>query len=764
MKFRILTYLILCNVLIWNVSFQSPSQISSPNPNDPILLKVGESIVTLSEFKFIYEKNNANTKDAYSEKSVREYLDLFIKFKLKVNEAFAQNYHVSEDFRKEYKVYEKQLAKPYLTESKVTDALVQQAYKRLQEEIRASHILVRVPENASSSDTTKALKKIKEIRKKVIQGDDFNMLAKTSSEDPSAQENGGDLGWFTALQMVYQFEDMAYDTPVGQVSPIFRTSYGYHILKPYERRPSNGAVKVAHLMIRTPSKPNSSQVAEAKTKILAIEREILQGKKWEDAVAQYSEDLATKNRGGELDWFSAGTMLQPIEEAAFELKKSGDISRPVRSHYGFHLIRLVARQRLEEFEKLEPVLRQKVSRDSRSELNRKLLVERLKEENQFSEARNVRRLIDSKTNDDLLTASWNYNPKAEDLQTVLFSIQKQDFTLEDFLEFVRKSQQVQHSGTAKTYIRRLYEMFSKQQILEYEEAHLAEKYPEYRYLIKEYKEGILLFQIMEKTIWSKALLDNEGLETFFNERRNNYQQNPTITGRIFDLADKATYEKLLLELKKDFHPDKLTQFLPTGFAMNSTILRSSEQETVNQVIVYLRNNPNAIIELQGSHHFEEDEDLVWQRMKIVKKYLTDKEVAPERIAEKNLGKKVLKKTEAGVAYLAYDKSLKLVEQALNQSNPLATKLTEGKFEQGKNPILDSLPEVQKGTFTLEQNGRFYYIEVDSIEGTRNQELSEVRGKAVNDYQTYLETQWLEELRQKYPVEIFEENVQQLIKK
>jgi len=764
MKFRILTYFILCNILIWNASFQSPSQNPSPNPNDPILLKVGESIVTLSEFKFIYEKNNANTKDAYSEKSIREYLDLFIKFKLKVNEAFAQNYHASEDFRKEYKVYEKQLAKPYLTESKVTDALVRQAYERLQEEIRASHILVRVPENASPSDTTKALKKIKEIRKKVIQGQDFNVLAKSFSEDPSAQENGGDLGWFTALQMVYQFEDMAYDIPIGEVSPIFRTNYGYHILKTYERRPSNGAVKVAHLMIRTPSNPSSSQVAEAKTRILAIEREILQGKKWEDAVAQYSEDLATKNRGGELDWFSAGTMLQPIEEAAFELKKSGDISRPVHSHYGFHLIRLVARQRLEEFEKLEPVLRQKVSRDSRSELNRKLLVERLKKENQFSEVRNVRRLIDNKANDNLLTASWNYDPKAEDLKTVLFSIQNQEFRLEDFMEFVRKSQQVQPSGTAKTYIRRLYEIFSKQQILEYEEAHLAEKYPEYRFLIKEYKEGILLFQIMEKRIWTKALSDEEGLKSFFQTRRNNYQQNSTAIGRIFDLADKTIYEKLLLELKKDFHPDKLTEFLPTGFAMNSTILRSSEQETVNQVVVYLRNNPNAIIELQGAHQSKEDDDLAWQRMKIVKKYLTDKGIASERIAEKNIGEKILKETEAGVSYLAYDKSLKLVEQALNESNPLAAKLTEGKFEQGKHPILDALPKTQKGTFTLEQNGRFYYIEIDKIEEARNQELSEVRGKVVTDYQTYLEAQWLEELRQKYPVQIFEENVQQLIKK
>lgn len=310
----------------------------------------------------------------------------------------------------------------------------------------------------------------------------------------------------------------------------------------------------------------------------------------------------------------------------------------------------------------------------------------------------------------------------------------------------------------------MYEIFSKQQILEYEEAHLAEKYPEYRFLIKEYKEGILLFQIMEKRIWTKALSDEEGLKSFFQTRRNNYQQNSTAIGRIFDLADKTIYEKLLLELKKDFHPDKLTEFLPTGFAMNSTILRSSEQETVNQVVVYLRNNPNAIIELQGAHQSEEDDDLAWQRMKIVKKYLTDKGIASERIAEKNIGEKILKETEAGVSYLAYDKSLKLVEQALNESNPLAAKLTEGKFEQGKHPILDALPKTQKGTFTLEQNGRFYYIEIDKIEEARNQELSEVRGKVVTDYQTYLEAQWLEELRQKYPVQIFEENVQQLIKK
>jgi len=227
---------------------------------DPILLTIGDKGVNLSEFNAIYKKNNAN--ENATEQSVKEYLDLYIKFKLKVKEAEDLGYDTLPKFIKELGGYRGQLALPYLTDKEVTKSLIKEAYERMKQDVRASHILIKVDENASSADTLIAYNKAIKVRKRLLAGEDFSVLAKEVSTDPSAQKNGGDLGYFSVLHMVYPFECAAYETKVGDVSMPIRTKFGYHLIKVVDKRAARGTIKVAHIMIKKNPKQGDGDLAK----------------------------------------------------------------------------------------------------------------------------------------------------------------------------------------------------------------------------------------------------------------------------------------------------------------------------------------------------------------------------------------------------------------------------------------------------------------------------------------------------------------------
>ena len=235
---------------------------------DPVLLEIGNEKIPLSEFKAIYEKNNNNP--SYAEKDLRDYMDLFIKFKLKVHEARELGLDTLPQLKKELAGYRKQLAQPYLNDKEVTDKLIKEAYERMKYEIRASHILVKVPQDALPKDTLAAYKKIMAARKRIIKGEPFEKVAKEVSEDEYVKQTGGDLGYFSALYMVYPFENAAYNTNVGEVSMPVRTQFGYHLVKVTDKRPSRGKIKVAHIMVRTKKDATEEELKRAEEKINEI--------------------------------------------------------------------------------------------------------------------------------------------------------------------------------------------------------------------------------------------------------------------------------------------------------------------------------------------------------------------------------------------------------------------------------------------------------------------------------------------------------------
>lgn len=507
-----------------------------------IILTIEDEEVTKTEFENIFRKNNRDAD--VSPEALEEYMQLFLNFKLKVKEAELMGMDTLKEFTSELQGYRDQLARPYLTDSDQNEALLREAYERKLEEIRASHILVKLPANPSPADTLKAWKKISDIRKKAVAGGDFADLARKNSDDPSAKDNAGDLGYFSALQMVYPFESAAYNTPVGEVSQPVRTRFGYHIIKVNDRRPSLGEIKVAHIMIRSNEEDPAERQEVAEKQIRDVAEELKNGADFSDLALTYSDDGSSSGKGGELPWFGAGKMVEEFETAAFALQEDGDISEPVKSRFGWHLIKRLDYKPVASYEEMEGELKGRIAKDSRAEKTIKSFVSKLKDEYNFNAyPRNLKPVL-NKLDTSLFNGNWDPSV-ASNLDKPLFELDGQTFSQQDFVKYINKMQRSKRrlEVSPQAYGQQLYDKFEQQSIMDYEDSRLEEKYPEFKALMKEYRDGILLFELTDILVWSMAVKDTSGLEAFYEENKDQYTFGERIDGVLFLCADEKVAKK-----------------------------------------------------------------------------------------------------------------------------------------------------------------------------------------------------------------------------
>ena len=514
--------------------------VQSQTKDEAVFIDFGDEKVTKAEFKRVYQKNNSG--EIIFKSTVDEYLDLYINFKLKVKEAVNLGMDEDKAFVKELSGYRKQLAQPYLTADGIMEELKKEAYDRLKYDIKASHILIKVDQDASPEDTAAAYKRAVRVKKNLENGQDFELMAKQYSDDPSAKTNGGSLGYFTSFYMVYPFESAAYNTKVGEISEIVRTQFGYHVLKVEDKRPAVGNIKVAHILISNDKELSKTDDPEGK--IREIYSKIQEGQEFEDLAAQFSDDTRSSSEGGKLPMFGVGRMVPEFENAAFALKADGDISEPFSTPYGWHIIKRVEYAPIGSFETVEAELTQKIKKDSRANLSQATVVNKIKNQYGFKENLKERddfyKLIDST----FFNGTWTAE-KAKGLSKELFEIGEKSVSQQDFASYLEanKSKKV---IDARVLVNSRYEAFKKATILEYKNEKLDEEYPEFRYLMQEYHDGILLFNLTDELVWSKAVKDTTGLQAFYEKNKENYKWDKRVDAVVFS----AVNDKIASEVKK----------------------------------------------------------------------------------------------------------------------------------------------------------------------------------------------------------------------
>ena len=529
-----------------------------------VLMTIGDQDITVKEFTDVYYKNNLKS-DVIEKKSVDEYLDLFTTFRMKVMEAERLKLDTSAKFQKELAGYRKQLSKPFLSNDKVSEELVQEAYERKLKDIRASHILIRCDKHALPADTLKAYNKAMDIRKRALKGEDFGDLAVKYSEDPSAKDtpatdqsparpgNRGDLGYFTVFDMVYPFETGAYNTKEGEISMPIRTDFGYHLIKIINVTDAMGSIQAAHIFLQLPFDASEEDEKTTKQKADNIYKELIaqNGKNWNEMVKQYSDDKGTASRGGTLSNFTVSRIVPEFIETCKSLEIN-QISKPVRTLYGYHIIKLLEKSGVGSFEKESANLTERVEKDMRSKKSEEAVLNQIKNEYHFKannkNLENFMATVDSSILRREYTPSDKVKPNA-----VLFSMDGVSTKVSDFISYIKEKQTLQKHVTPVTYAYQLYENFSNETVMDYADTHLEEKYPEFKSIIQEYKDGILLFDLMDKEVWSKAIRDTIGLQEFHARNASKYMWGERAQATIINItrAESLPIVKNLLDSGTD---------------------------------------------------------------------------------------------------------------------------------------------------------------------------------------------------------------------
>ncbi len=507
-----------------------------------VLLKVNNDEVTTADFVRVYEKNLTLINDT-EENSPEQYLDLYIDYKLKVQEAYRKGLHNKASYKKEIASYRTQLAKDYLNDVQVTDKLVEEAYNRTKNELRARHILVRVRPDALPKDTLAAFNKLLEARKRIVAGEDFASIARKYSEDPSAKQNGGDLGWFKAFKMVYPFENAAYTTKVNEVSQPFRTSFGYHIVQPTASRIAQGSVQVAHIMIALKQK-DSSIIAEEKIK--EVRALLAKGAAFETLALNYSDDKNSAKKGGVLSAFEKGQLSSSkFENTAFDLNKVGDISEPFKTKFGWHILKLIKKNPVLSFEKMKPSLSKRVTKDSRARVLSQELNTRLREQYKITQEPEIIIYFTSVL-PEVYDEKLNVFTEDNALSKEALKVGDQVYTYKDIAQALEKKYRKAPYISREYFVKREVEKFVNNALITYHKSHLEEQDSDFGLLIKEYKEGLLLFDLLKTEIWDKAQKDSVGLNTFYVNNIERYKSPQTFTTRVFTTSQKkiaSTYLK-----------------------------------------------------------------------------------------------------------------------------------------------------------------------------------------------------------------------------
>ncbi len=632
------------------------------NPNE-VLMTISGKDVTVGEFMAIYQKNNM-LNQAIDQESLKEYLDLFINFKLKVREAEDLGLDTITSFKTELAGYREQLAKPYFTDEATIDKLIQEAFERSKQDVRASHIFIRVAPDALPEDTLAAWNKISRIRQRLMEGESFEMLAFELSEDPSARDreanaqhpfikgNKGDLGYFTVFDMVYPFETATYETSKGQISQLTRTEYGYHLIKLTKKQPAMGKVTVAHLYRAIPKNATVEDSLRVHQKIDTIYFMLNTGAKWDSLVTVFSDDKGSAARGGALPKFGVNRMVPEFIEAIYQLENIGDYSKPILTSYGWHIIRLVERDKVLPFNEAKVDLKQKVMKDGRSQIGQKVVIQKIIDEYGLTEYKAAKEDFYSVVTDSIFLGKWTAD-MASGLNKPLFKIGKMVTTQQEFAAYLAAKQKKGDKKSITVYVNSQYQDFLKEKLFMVENQNLEQNHPEFKALMHEYRDGILLFDLTDKNVWSKAVKDTTGLKTFYDKNKSNYMWGPRIDATVYTLKSQDA-------------ADTVRNFLSTGLS---------------------------------------DEDIL-------------KEINTDTV-------KVLT-------------------------------IQSGKFSKKDNPALDKINWKVGTSENIKTDDGIVFVTIREVFQPEPKELNEARGLITADYQNYLEIQWIDNLKKKYPVVVYKE--------
>ena len=586
---RFLFLIFLCFAL----SLKSQAQVKSST-----LVRVENESFTVNDFLKVYDQQT-DDKD----QKMTDQLDLFVNYRLKVKEAQNRKIDTISKFQKEFKRYRSQLADNYIANGKVTDELIKETYNRSKTEVKASHILIKVPDTTSPVNKQKLYKKAKEVAGKAKRGADFESLALQYSEDPSAKRNKGNLGWFKAFQMVYPFESAVYDLEIDAISSPVETQYGYHIIKKTDQRKSQGKITVAHIMIKAEQKDSTG--ISAKQKINKIYNRIQKGEEFSKIAQKESDDKRTAKKGGQLKPFSVGDInSDPFEDTAFSLE-NGEVSKPFRTRFGWHIIKKIGNEPIPSFEEKKPELVKRIKTSKRVKLLNDKIQENILQYHDMNVDSTVVETISQAIDSTIYRYKWKATDSLKSISKTFLSIDSLNYSIGEFAQYFEKQQRtLTKKAKYSLMVEEALGKYVYAKLVKYHKNHLEELAPDFKAKMKNYKEGLMVFELMEMEIWNKAKNDSVGLKKHYQQHKEKYFSKPQINGILVDAEGVNQLKKLKKQvastdslnlIKKAFPSVKLIRL--EKHPVDDSRLPEKLKVKENKTRIYNNANPPKVVKI-----------------------------------------------------------------------------------------------------------------------------------------------------------------------
>jgi len=564
--------------------------------DDPIVMSVNGTDVTKSEFEHIFKKNNKD--EDITKEDIDEYLELFVNFKLKVTAAEELGMDTVKKFKDELGQYREQLAQPYLIDQKLNEQLMKEAYDHMCYEVKASHILVKLERGDKPADTLKAYNKIVTAKKRIEGGESFGTVAFEVSEDPSAKQNKGSLGYFTAFKMVYSFENAAYNTEPGKLSEIIKTRFGYHLLQVEDKRKARGTRLAAHILIRAEDDLKEKAI-ESEAKAREIYNKLKEGSTFEQMAKQFSEDRNSAATGGKLKWFGAGDLISEFDEALFALKENGDFSEPVKTRFGWHIIQLLDSKKLGSYDELKGEIKSKISKDARNTKTKASFITQLKDEYNYTVNKKVMDAFIKSVDSSLVKGKYSYEKNNLDKKW-LIEFAENKLTAGDFGEYLENKQKKSKTKSKVEIVQINFNKWVDKALINYEKSQLERKYVKYKMLMKEYRDGILLFELTDEMVWAKAVKDTSGLKSFYEENKADFVWKERVDADFYHCIDKKAFNQVESLLKLGKERDSIAIVVNTDSPLNVNVKSMKEEiSSLEYVESKLKVGSNGPFEFNG---------------------------------------------------------------------------------------------------------------------------------------------------------------------
>lgn len=484
----------------------------SAQKKDKVLFKINEEPTYVSEFKKLFETDKAGLNT----NNFEENFELMVNYKLKLNQAKVEKIDTLCSLKNEFKTYKKSIVSSYIADDETLKGLLEEAYERSLNQVKASHLLIL----AQTKDTVKAYQKITDIKKQLDNGADFTEMAVKYSEDKSVVNNKGSLGSFSAFQMVYPFESAAFNTPVGQVSDIVRTRFGFHLIKVEEKSKIGKKINVAHIMV-------AGSDTTKKTKIDTIYNKLLAGSKFEGLAKRFSEDKGTSRKGGKLKPIAKGALPKSFEDVAFSLKEPNSFSKPFKTQYGWHIVKYYGTEEVKSFEEMKKELKRKIMNDQRKEVVEDVAYKKIEEKHVIT------------TNQDALSVFKSKNPYSiskDSLKTVLLTINQEQYLQKDFANYI-------NSRRTKKPLE-LYKDFKRSKLKAYITEHLEDENKDLKETLTTYKNGLVIFELMKNHVWDVPAKEKEKVETYYESNKAKYKEKGATFKEVKGYVESDYQEKI----------------------------------------------------------------------------------------------------------------------------------------------------------------------------------------------------------------------------